>query len=74
MEPLRTIQIFQRPPSPRTFLAGEVIFRSGEPGELMYGIIEGQVEMLVNGKVIETIKAGDVFGQAVIIQPKHTRA
>ncbi len=68
------MQIFQRPPSPRTFLAGEVIFRQGESDELVYGIIEGQVEILVNNKVIEIIKAGDIFGQAVMIQPEHTRA
>ena len=74
MEPIRTIQIFQKPPSPRTFLAGEVIFRSGEPGELVYGIIKGQVEILVKEKVIETINAGDVFGQSAVVQPEHTRA
>ncbi len=74
LEPVRTVEIYQKSPSPKNFLAGEVIFEEGESGDLVYGIIEGEVEISVQEKVIETIKKGDVFGQSALVQPEHKRA
>ncbi|MDJ0714231.1 MAG: Crp/Fnr family transcriptional regulator [Prochloraceae cyanobacterium] len=74
MSPVRTVEIFQKTPSPQTFLAGQVIFNEGEPGNLVYGIIEGEVDIFVKGKVVETIKRGDVFGQGALVQSEDTRA
>jgi CRP-like cAMP-binding protein len=73
LEPVKTIELFQKPPSPKTFSAGEVIFQAGERGEVIYGIISGEVEMLVNGKVVETIKKGDVFGEGAIVHLDRQR-
>ena len=74
LQPVRTVQIYQKKSSPKNFSAGEVIFKQGEPGDLVYGIIEGEVEISVKGKVIETIEIGDVFGQSALVQPEHKRA
>ncbi len=74
LEPVRTVEIYQKPPSPQNFLADEVIFEEGSSGDLVYGIIEGEVEISVKGKVIETLKTGDVFGQSALVQPSHQRA
>lgn len=74
LKPAKTVEIFQKPPSPKTFLAGETIFSEGELGTVMYGIIEGEVEMWVNGKVVETIKQGDVFGEGALVQINSQRA
>ncbi|MEM8722631.1 MAG: hypothetical protein AAGE84_25640 [Cyanobacteria bacterium P01_G01_bin.39] len=48
LEPVKTIKLFHKPPSPRTFRAGEVIYG--------IGIISGEVDILVDGRVLETIK------------------
>ncbi len=74
MSPVRTVEIFQKTPSPQTFLAGKVIFEEGQPGNMVYGIIEGEVDLLVKGQVVETIKRGDVFGEGALVQPEGTRA
>ena len=74
LEPVKTVELYQRPPSPKTFVPGEVIFTEGESGEVMYGIIKGEVEMWVNGKVVETIKEGDVFGERALVSEDHKRA
>ena len=74
MSPVRTVEIFQKTPSPQTFLAGEVIFKEGQPGNIVYGIIEGEVDLLVKDQVMETIKRGDVFGEGALVQPEGTRA
>ena len=73
LEPVRTIKLFQKPPSPKTFLTGEVIFREGERGDVIYGIISGEVEILVDGKVVETILQGDIFGEGAIVHLDRQR-
>lgn len=33
----------------------------------MYGILEGEIALLVNGKVVETIESGKVFGIGALV-------
>ena len=73
LEPIKTVELYQRPPSPKTFAEGEVIFREGDTEEVIYGIIEGEVELWVNGKVVETIKQGDIFGEGALVHQDHKR-
>jgi CRP-like cAMP-binding protein len=51
-----------------------VIFSEGETGTLIYGIISGEVEMFIDGVVIETLQEGDVFGEGALIHEDHRRA
>jgi hypothetical protein len=38
----------------------------------MYGVIEGEIELLVDSKVFETIHPGDIFGEGALVQiPSH---
>jgi CRP/FNR family cyclic AMP-dependent transcriptional regulator len=73
MEPVKTIELYQKPPSPKAYAAGETIFSQGETGNLMYGVISGAVEMQLDGKVIETIATGDVFGEGALVHDNHLR-
>jgi CRP-like cAMP-binding protein len=74
LSPSRTVEIFQLPPGPQSFAAGETIFKEGEKGEVMYGIVEGEVELVVNHQVVETILTGDVFGEGVLLDPEMLHA
>ncbi len=74
LEPVKTIELFQKPPSPKSFSTGEVIFQAGERSDVVYGIISGEVEILVNAKVVETIQKGDVFGEGALLHLDHQRA
>ncbi|MDM9384902.1 cyclic nucleotide-binding domain-containing protein [Chlorogloeopsis sp. ULAP01] len=71
--PAETVRIFQNQPELR-FSPGQVIFEQGQEGELMYGILMGEVELRVDGKVVEIIKAGDVFGEGALVHPTRNRA
>lgn len=73
LEPANTVQIFQRQPELRTFAAGEVIFEAGSSGDYMYGLLEGEVEEFVDGRLVETITTGDVFGIGALVHPEGTR-
>lgn len=67
LEPAKIVSILQKQPLPKTFSAGQAIFSEGDAGEYMYGILEGEVELLVNGKVVETIASGEVFGIGALV-------
>ena len=57
-----------------TFEPGELIFRAGETGECMYGLLEGTVELTWNGNAgQERIQAGDVFGAGALVTQEHCR-
>jgi CRP-like cAMP-binding protein len=54
--------------------AGDVIFTAGEPGDCMFGLLEGTVELSWNGNAgQETIHAGDVFGAGALVTSEHRR-
>ena len=73
LQPIETVKLFEKQPEQR-YLANQVIFEEGQTGEVLYGILEGEIELWVNGKVVETLTAGDVFGEGALVQPDHTRA
>ncbi|MGK2923604.1 MAG: cyclic nucleotide-binding domain-containing protein [Methyloceanibacter sp.] len=49
------------------FASGEVIFAEGGEGDFMYVVRSGEVEIERNGKVIETLSAGGIFGEMALI-------
>jgi CRP/FNR family transcriptional regulator, cyclic AMP receptor protein len=46
---------------------GEVIFDKGDKGDKMYVIRSGEVEILIDGKVVETLTSGGIFGEMALI-------
>lgn len=40
----------------------------------MYGLVEGEVEITLNGKVLETIYQGDIFGEGALVHLDSKRA
>jgi CRP/FNR family cyclic AMP-dependent transcriptional regulator len=59
--------IFERGTTPVTVRAGETIFSEGEPAELMYVIKHGQVEILRDGQLLETVGPDDFFGEMALV-------
>ena len=74
LKPVETIKILQNNSHVKSFRPGEIIFQQGTKGNLMYGIIDGEVEMLVDEKVVEIIKQGDVFGQGALLHSDQLRS
>jgi CRP-like cAMP-binding protein len=54
--------------------AGSTVFKSGEPGDCMFGLLEGSVDLTWDGENgHERIEAGDVFGAGALVTPEHRR-
>ena len=47
--------------------AGEMVFAQGDTGDVMYVVFEGEVDVLLDGKLIETVRAGGVVGEMALI-------
>jgi CRP/FNR family transcriptional regulator, cyclic AMP receptor protein len=52
---------------PESFNAGDTIFAQGDPGDRMYIVRSGSVEVLVGGKVVEIIQANGIFGEMALV-------
>lgn len=74
LTPAQTVQVLQHHTEPTRVPAGETIFKEGETGDRMFGIIEGDVELSINGRSIEVLSAGDVFGIGALVHEDHLRA
>ena len=74
MSVVRTVELFANSDEHLTFRTGETIFESGTVGQLMYGIVSGSVALQVDGQTVETIEAGDVFGEGALVHADHQRA
>lgn len=73
VNPADTIKILHKAGDAQDYNAGEVIFNQGDSGELVYALIAGEVEMFVDGKLIETIRPGDVFGEGALLHHDRQR-
>lgn len=51
----------------RTYSSGETIFNEGDPGDVMYGIIEGEVEIIKNDRVLDKLTVGEIMGEMALI-------
>jgi CRP-like cAMP-binding protein len=53
---------------------GSIIFSEGDPGDVMYAVVEGEVEIRVNGVAVSIVKEGEVFGEMAMIDKKPRSA
>jgi CRP-like cAMP-binding protein len=51
----------------KAFPRDEVVFAQGDPGDTMYVVIDGEVDVLLDGKLVETVRAGGVIGEMALI-------
>ena len=62
-----TIDLFRNADKFETFAAGQVIFKEGEVGQIMYVVLEGTVQLKVNGQLVETLGPGGALGEMALL-------
>lgn len=73
MSAFTTISLYHTNTEPLVYQKGDVIFEAGDTGDVMYAVLEGEVGLWVDQKLVETIATGDVFGEGALVQVNHTR-
>ncbi|MCP4417873.1 MAG: Crp/Fnr family transcriptional regulator [Chloroflexi bacterium] len=67
------LQAISQDVQPRHFGRGDIIFREGDPGQVLYLVLSGHVRIYVNGldgsetSVILFGRPGDIFGELAVI-------
>ena len=69
-----TLHLFRNAPEVIPVAAGEYIFRKGEAAKLMYLIIEGEVDLMLDDTLIETAKEGTFIGEMALIDEEPRSA
>jgi CRP-like cAMP-binding protein len=54
----------------------EIVFEQGTPGDHLFVILEGEVDITLNGRILDTHGPGEVFGEMALIdkQPRSATA
>ncbi len=61
------IHIFKSSPDAVEVAAGERLFSEGEDGDVMFAVVEGEVELIHQGRVVEEVTAGGILGEMALI-------
>ena len=61
------INIFKNASNFQIYEPGAVIFQRGEQSDCMYAVVDGEIDILVDGKVIDTARAGSLIGEMALI-------
>jgi CRP/FNR family cyclic AMP-dependent transcriptional regulator len=61
------LSLFDHEKNVVTFAAGDTIFKEGDPGDKMYVIQEGVVDILLHGRLLESAQRGTLFGEMALI-------
>ncbi len=59
--------LFLNAPVHRTVPAGDAIYRVGDTGTHMYGVVAGAVELRKSSTVVASLGPNDVFGERALI-------
>lgn len=68
------MQLFDQDPSALTLPAHQAVFREGDSGDQMYVVIAGRVDIVIKGKVVETVASGGVFGEMALLEKRPRNA
>jgi len=60
--------IFESETRPESFPAGGIIFQEGQPGDEMYIVRQGEVELRVHGRPVEVVGPDGFFGEMAVIE------
>jgi CRP/FNR family transcriptional regulator, cyclic AMP receptor protein len=71
---MQIIELFKNSQVSENYVAGQIIFREGEPGATMFVVLEGKVQIQVNEQPVAVIEPGGIFGEMVLIDSTNRSA
>ena len=59
--------LFQNAQQTMTVPPGGIVFKEGDAGAEMYGIVDGEIQLQVGDRVIATLGKDEVFGEMAVV-------
>jgi CRP/FNR family cyclic AMP-dependent transcriptional regulator len=69
-----SLHLFRNAPEVLPVAAGNYIFRKGEASKVMYLVIEGEVDLMLDDTVVETAGEGSFIGEMALIDDEPRSA
>ena len=69
-----SLNFLKRERDVRSIEAGQAIFTEGQAGDVMYAVVEGEVQIVLRGQVLETIGEGGIFGELALLDDRPRSA
>jgi len=63
------INIFKHSKDAVAVEAGELLFQEGDQGDDMFAVVDGEIDLLRDGLIVETVGAGGILGELALIDP-----
>ncbi|MGH8647584.1 MAG: cyclic nucleotide-binding domain-containing protein [Gammaproteobacteria bacterium] len=64
---MNTLNLFKNADNVEEYPAGATIFEQGQPGRVMYVVLEGEVEIRAHGQAVNKLGPGDLLGEMALI-------
>ncbi len=64
---MNTLEFFKNERDVRHFKGGERIFSEGDPGDVFFAVLDGEVAIERHGKQVDRVKPGEIFGEMALI-------
>ena len=68
------LSMFASSSDTKEYPAGYRFFNTGDPGDVMYVVVSGEVEIVIKDKIVETVRVGGLFGEMAIIDSRERSA
>ena len=73
---MTTIDLFRNTDDFIAYKPGQIIFEAGQPADVMYAVLDGEVEIVLGERVISTASPGSIVGEMALIasEPRSATA
>ena len=71
---MNLLAFFKNADEVQEFTAGETVFSEGDHGDVMYVVLDGELEVLTKGRLVEVSKPGDIIGEMALIDSRTRSA
>ena len=65
--------LFRHSTKTASYKAGETIFKEDDPGDIMYVVVSGTVDIFLRGRHMVKLDEGEIFGEMALIETDHRR-
>ena len=59
---------------PKQYPVGHWFFHPGDAGDVMYIVLSGEVNIVINEKIVEVVRPGGMFGEMAVIDNRERSA